>query len=113
MIIWIDAQLSPTLALWINQNFSNIEACSVRALGLRDASDIQIFMRAKEEGAVVMSKDDDFQQLVKQFGIPPQIIWVSCGNTSNKRMREILTEHLSTVLELLAAGNELVEISDK
>lgn len=43
MIIWLDAQLSPSLAAWLNRNFDNIEVNSVRALGLRDSSDIEIY----------------------------------------------------------------------
>jgi predicted nuclease of predicted toxin-antitoxin system len=41
MIIWIDAQLPPTLAEWIVENF-DITAVSLRELGLRDAKDIEI-----------------------------------------------------------------------
>jgi hypothetical protein len=33
MVILIDAQLSPALALWINSNFTELKAQSVRSLG--------------------------------------------------------------------------------
>ena len=45
-MIIIDAQLSPHLAAWIEKNFT-IKAFSVGYLGLRDASDQQIFDFAK------------------------------------------------------------------
>ena len=32
---------------WINRTFDDIEAESVRALGLRDAADVEIFEEAK------------------------------------------------------------------
>ena len=89
MKLWIDAQLSPAIAAWINRTFDDIEAESVRALGLHDAADIEIFEEAKKADVVVMSKDDDFIQLIEQMGTPPKLIWVTCGNTSNARMREI------------------------
>jgi len=38
VILWIDAQLSPALVLWIRETF-HIEAYAVRDLGLRDAKD--------------------------------------------------------------------------
>ena len=38
MTFWLDAQLSPALALWIAETFS-ISATAVRDLGLRDATD--------------------------------------------------------------------------
>jgi predicted nuclease of predicted toxin-antitoxin system len=113
IVIWIDAQLSPSLALWINQKFNGIEAKSVRSLGLREARDKEIFSKAKENRAIIMTKDDDFLQLLEIHQAPPQVIWISCGNTSNRRMRDLLEKHLHTALNLLQAGNSLVEISDK
>jgi len=40
--IWIDAQLSPQLALWIADTFK-VPCIAVRDLGLRDANDYEIF----------------------------------------------------------------------
>ncbi len=55
MKLWIDAQLSPAIAAWINRTFDDIEAESVRALGLRDAADLEIFEEAKKADVVIMS----------------------------------------------------------
>jgi predicted nuclease of predicted toxin-antitoxin system len=111
VIIWIDAQLSPALARWIRETF-HIEAHAVRDLGLRNAKDPVIFKAACEAGAVVKSKDEDFRLLVERLGPPPQVLWVTCGNTSNACLREILTKSLPPALELLRRGEPLVEISD-
>jgi hypothetical protein len=54
--IWIDAQLSPDLASWLHNTFS-ITAVAVRDLGLRDASDAQIFQAAQVGNVVVLTKD--------------------------------------------------------
>ncbi|MEX2603216.1 MAG: DUF5615 family PIN-like protein [Gracilimonas sp.] len=113
MKIWIDAQLSPAIAAWINRTFDDIDAESVRALGLRDATDRDIFEAARKADVVVMSKDDDFIQLIDQRGTPPKLIWITCGNTSNARMREILSTALLKVKKLLESGENVVEISDK
>jgi predicted nuclease of predicted toxin-antitoxin system len=112
MTIWIDAQLSPALAKWVAANFS-VEAYAVRDLGLRQAIDSVIFMAARGASAVVMSKDSDFVNLLDQHGPPPQVIWVTCGNTSNARMKEILLQKLQPALRLLDMGEQLVEITDK
>ncbi len=41
---WVDAQLSPALALWLNQTAGvAVQASSVRQVGLRDATDAAIF----------------------------------------------------------------------
>ena len=55
MKIWIDAQLSPAMAKWIEVRFA-IAAVPVRDLGLRDATDIVIFRAAREADAIVLTK---------------------------------------------------------
>ena len=46
MNLWIDAQLSRALAPWITAHFPEIEAFSVKHLGLRNAEDLEIFQAA-------------------------------------------------------------------
>lgn len=84
MRIWVDAQMSPAIATWISSNYA-MSAVAIRDLGLRDAQDKEIFEAARQEKAVVMTKDSDFVLLLDRLGPPPQIIWVTCGNTSNAR----------------------------
>jgi predicted nuclease of predicted toxin-antitoxin system len=110
MTIWIDAQLSPSIAAWIRETFS-IDAQALRAIGLRDAMDNEIFNAAKQANAIVMTKDSDFIDLLEQHGAPPKIIWLTCGNTSNERLKQILSTTLLSALQLLKSGEELIEIS--
>lgn len=110
MTIWIDAQLSPALAAWITTTLA-IPAVAVRDLGLRDATDHEIFAAARREQAIVMTKDSDFTQLLDRYGPPPQVIWLTCGNTSNAQLRITLAATLPQALDLLAGGERLVEIS--
>ena len=111
MIIWVDAQLSPALAPWIIKSFG-VEAASTRYLGLVNARDREIFNAARTNGTVVLTKDSDFVLLLERFGPPPQVLWVRCGNTSNARMRKVLTETWPRALARLEAGEPLVEIND-
>jgi predicted nuclease of predicted toxin-antitoxin system len=108
--IRIDAHLSPAIATWITSTFG-VTAIALRNLGLRDAEDSEIFEAAKAQGVIVMTKDSDFVDLVDRLGAPPQIIWLTCGNTSNDRLREVLSSVLPEALELLRSGERLVEIS--
>lgn len=110
MRIWIDAQLSPQIALWISDNFE-FEAIAVCELGLRDAEDIEIFNSARDENAIVLTKDRDFLDLLGRFGPPPKVIWLTCGNTSNEVLEHILRKTLSDAVELLTRGEAIVEIS--
>ncbi|HLL74985.1 MAG TPA: DUF5615 family PIN-like protein [Pyrinomonadaceae bacterium] len=110
MTIWIDAQMSPAIAAWLSANFA-VTAVAVRDLGLRGAKDREIFLAARGAGAVVMTKDSDFVTLLEAHGPPPHVVWVTCGNTSNTRLKEVLTATMRRAIELLQSGEPLVEIS--
>ena len=109
MIIWVDAQLSPALAVWLSSTFG-VQSSAVRDLGLRDAADRAIFLAARNAAAVVLTKDSDFVRLLEEFGPPPQVIWLTCGNTSNARLKQILSNALPRAFVLLESGEPLVEI---
>jgi|SRR4051794_1104756 predicted nuclease of predicted toxin-antitoxin system len=111
MTIWLDAQLSPAVAAWIKATFG-VDAIAVRDLGLAAAKDVPIFDAARAAGAVVMTKDSDFVDLLQRRGSPPQVLWVTCGNTSNTHLCGILSRVLPTALKMLGQGDSLVEISD-
>jgi len=111
MKIWIDAQLSPALSIWIRKAF-DVEAIAIKDLGLRDATDRQIFHAARAvDGVVVLTKDSDFVTMVGLHGPPPQILWLTCGNTSNQRLQELLAGAFPKARRLLESGEPLVEIT--
>ena len=97
-------------APWIQATFG-VDTRALRDVGLRDATDQQIFRAAQAAGAIVMTKDSDFVTLHSRYGAPPQMIWLTCGNTSNRFLRELLTRALPQALTLLQQGEGLVEIS--
>jgi len=45
MKLWLDAQLPPLLAEWINQQGFGVQASAVRELGLRDATTLRSFKK--------------------------------------------------------------------
>lgn len=59
MKLWVDAQLSPAIAVWVTENYEQIEAVAIRDVGLRDAEDTVIFFSAREANAIVMTKDKE------------------------------------------------------
>jgi predicted nuclease of predicted toxin-antitoxin system len=109
-MIWVDAHLSPALAKWITSEFGE-DAQSVRAVGLRHAKDKDIFAAARQANAIVMTKDEDFVEMVGRLGPPPRVIWLTCGNTSNAALRQLLKTTLPKALDFIRQGNALVEIS--
>lgn len=108
-MIWLDAHLSPRLARWIEENLGH-EAQALRDVGLRDAEDETIFEAARAKGLVFLTKDKDFFDLVRRLGPPPSVIWLRCGNTSESRLKEILSNHLDQAIKLIASGDPVVEI---
>ena len=55
--------------------------------------------------------DSDFVKLLEKFGPPPRVIWLTFGNTSNARLKEIFAQTLTRALNLIQAGEAMVEIS--
>jgi predicted nuclease of predicted toxin-antitoxin system len=111
MILWLDAQLSPQLAPWLEGRFG-LTALAVRDLGLRDATGHEIFAAARDAGVVVITKDRDFTILLAEHGPPPQVLWLTCGNISNSRVQAIFAALLPDAVKLLESGEPLVEIAD-
>jgi len=111
MKLWLDAQNSPALVEWLEKAFETEVFAVQTDAALVSASDDEIFKAARAVDAVVMTKDRDFVDLVKRHGPPPQVLWVTLGNTSNAAVREVLETVLPKALEQLRGGESLVEIS--
>jgi predicted nuclease of predicted toxin-antitoxin system len=111
VIIWIEAQLPQTLAGWMVETFG-VTAISLKELGLRDAKDIEIFEAAKQPNLVILTKDSDFVDLVCRLGSPPQILWLTCGNVTNRNLRQLLTSTFPTAISQLQQGEIVVEIGE-
>lgn len=87
----------------------------MRDLGLLDAQDVAIFEAARTVlgSVVVMTKDSDFVDLIQRQGTPPQILWITCGNSSNAKLWNILQGCFPDALTRLADGEPIVEIGDQ
>lgn len=109
MTFWVDAQLPPMLAAWLSQTHG-VTAMSLKELGLRDASDAEIFQAARQADAIVVSKDSDFVDLVSRHGPPPQLLWVTCGNLTNRGLQAVFRKTFTEAVTLLSAGQAIVEI---
>jgi predicted nuclease of predicted toxin-antitoxin system len=109
--IWLDNHLPPVLVPWMTSTLS-VECIAVRTLNLQRASDTVIFMAARAAGCVVFTKDEDFVRLVGERA-PTQIVLVTCGNTSNARLRQIVAAAWPAVLPMLERGEPLVELGEQ
>lgn len=111
--IWVDAQISPSIARWLTDTFDVVEARAVRDVGLRGASDEAIFDAAATAGALVITKDDDFRGLLARRTPAPAVAMLTCGNTSNARLRRILEPIIPRLLLRLESGERYFEVHDE
>jgi predicted nuclease of predicted toxin-antitoxin system len=88
MKILFDQNLSPCLPRLLADLYP--DSVHVREVGLRDASDDEIWEYAKQQGFVIVSKDSDFQQRSLLYGHPPKFIWLRVGNCPVKPIEELL-----------------------
>lgn len=111
MTFWLDAHLDPQLAAWIGSRFKVIVK-PLREIGLREADDVVVFEAARRIGeVVVITKDDDFVELVRRRGKPPQILWLTCGNLSTLELQAVLARRFAEALVQLGTGVDVFEIS--
>jgi len=111
VIFWLDVHLKPELALLLKREFS-VDAIAVRDLGLRDATDRQIFERGRQLGnLVVVIKDGDFVELVYRLRPPPEVLWLTVGNLTTAELKTVLHKTLNQAIADLCSGSPVFEIS--
>jgi len=104
----VDAQLPPALAKFLRDK--GHDAAAVREVQLRDADDDEIWDRARADGAIIVTKDEDFAKLVAANDGGPRVLWVRTGNLLR---RVLLARFENAWPELeghLIAGARLVEM---
>ncbi|MBA16746.1 MAG: hypothetical protein CMN73_10385 [Sphingomonas sp.] len=102
----IDAQLPPALCRWLRER--GHEAVHVFEIGMIAASDSEIAARAEADGAVLISKDEDFVtlRLPDRFAF----VWLRCGNATNRALMAWLDARWGQVEPLLVQGERFVEV---
>lgn len=104
----VDAQLPPSLANHLRS--LGHEAAHVVDHGLRDGEDPDILTLARQQGCCVITKDEDFQ-LHWLFGVRDvPIVWLRCGNISNRDLKSRVTALLPDILQRLQGGETLIEV---
>ena len=102
----IDAQLPPALVGWLRDRGHQAE--HVVDLDMVGASDAAIADRAEATGAVLVSKDEDFLtlRLPDRFAL----LWLRCGNATNRALFAWLEPRWQEIERLLASGERFVEV---
>lgn len=103
----IDEQLPPALAGWLLSK--SHDAVHVRDIGMKTSADMTIWRFAEQNGAVVVTKDEDFTGFRSRSSSGPQILWLRMGNTTNRRLFERLDVIWPDIVAALTSGAPIVE----
>jgi predicted nuclease of predicted toxin-antitoxin system len=107
LLFLVDAQLPPLLAGALRQ--AGCEAVHVIDLGLQAASDEQIWDEAISRSAVLVTKDRDFALRRAATNDGPAILWVRVGNTSNRKLIELVLRALPAIIAAIERDEAVIE----
>jgi predicted nuclease of predicted toxin-antitoxin system len=95
MKLLFDQNLSPRLPQLLADLYP--DSVHVREVGLRDATDTQIWEYAKSNNFAIISKDTDFQSRSLLYGHPPKFIWLRVGNCTVNTIADLLRKHSAVI----------------
>jgi predicted nuclease of predicted toxin-antitoxin system len=107
LLFLVDAQLPPLLAEALRQ--AGCEAVHVIDLGLQAATDEQIWDEAISRSAVLVTKDRDFALRRFATNDGPAILWVRVGNTSNRKLIELVLRALPAIITAIERDEAVIE----
>jgi predicted nuclease of predicted toxin-antitoxin system len=104
----IDTNLPKALGHWINTKGHSSE--HVLDLNLAQAKDNALWLRAEATDAVIVSKDEDFADLVRRSTEGPRVVWLRTGNGTRRDLLLFLEPLWSVIEARLADGERLIEV---
>jgi len=95
MKLLFDQNISHRILRKIPEQFTG--STSVKAEGLLNASDRQIWDFAKKHNYIIVTQDSDFNDLNSLYGFPPKIIWIRSGNLKTQLILAVLINHFDEI----------------
>lgn len=99
MKLLIDNNLSHRLSSQLQTNFPGSD--HIRNVLTVVADDDSIWTYAKANKYVILTKDNDFNELALLRGCPPKIIQLLCGNVSTSHVFNLLNEHTDAIINFI------------
>jgi predicted nuclease of predicted toxin-antitoxin system len=106
----VDAQLPPALANALRR--AGHDADHVAEIGLLTAADQTILAVARQRGAAIITKDEDFTARRHRSEQVP-ILWVRLHNSSRRELLDWFLPLLPKALEQIEAGETLIELRER
>jgi len=104
----VDAQLPPALAGLLRERGHQAE--HVIDIGPADAPDGALWRYALAHSAVIVTKDEDFADMVAVGGTTPPIVWVRTGNVRRAALLAWFDPLIPRIVAAVDAGERLVEL---
>jgi predicted nuclease of predicted toxin-antitoxin system len=104
----VDNQLPSALAAWLCERGHHAE--HVLAVGLAQGRDTPVWLHAQNQGAVIITKDEDFAEWVRRGRPGPQVVWLRMGNSTKSKLFAWLDPVLPAILRRLQDGDRLIEV---
>lgn len=104
----VDAQLPPALARLLRDR--GHEAAHVTEIGPADAPDRDIWQHALQHDAVIVTKDEDFADMVATGREAPAVVWVRVGNTRRTALLAWFEPLIEQIVEMVDSGDRLIEL---
>lgn len=99
----LDENLSEALLPRIRATFPG--STHVRRTLGGSASDRAIWEHARDTGAVLVTRDEDFQRLSTLHGAPPKVIWLAGHNLGNAEIAATLEAARDAIVRFVADEN--------
>ena len=100
MKLLLDANVSWRLVAVLKEHFGEcVHADDIPELEF-PAKDSKIWQYAKDHGYAIITRDNDFNDLIAIKGFPPKIIWMRVGNCSRKFTSDLLIRYKQEIEEL-------------
>ena len=104
----VDAQLPPALARHLASQ--GHEAEHVIDIGLKNATDSEIWNYALELQCILVTKDEDFPNRLGYSPNAPVIVWLRIGNTSRRALLAWLSPLIPQIVKMIELGEWLIVV---
>lgn len=106
MKLLLDENLSYKLEQRLQDIFPGTQ--HVRSLALETTDDTTIWQYARDHQFLIATQDSDFNDQALLSGIPPQIIWIRCGNARVTAVEQLFRTHSVTIHHFGNEGKQAV-----
>jgi len=107
MKLLLDENLSRRLVPFLQHDYPGSD--QVVLLGMESASDKEVWLKAKDDGYVIVTRDADFQELSLVWGQSPKVIRLKTLNQSRAVTLKVLIDNREAITDALI-GNGLASV---